>query len=151
MRAWTIVLFIIAFHACLSMFAYVDLQNSLGLNITIDTTSKTGNWIITPGTTNITIPSSDPYFFDSTSNGSVNNSAIKPNDFVGNMIESVLGVANAFGKLMGSFTQAAFAIHTYGAPYFGDGPAWILEGVVDFVIAIGFFQLVTGRGFKVLD
>lgn len=153
MRAWTIVLFVLAIHACLAMFTVTDITNSAGYNWTIDTSSKSGNIIIIPGTQNVSIPSSDPQFFDSTANGSniKNSNLLSKGDFVGGFIESVVGVGTTLVKLMAMFGAAIFSIHTLCAPYFGDFNSWILEGMVDFIFAIGLFQMITGRSFKILE
>lgn len=152
MRSWTIVLFILAIHACLAMFTVTDITNA-GLNISIDTTGHSGSFIVTEGTTTIDIPSSDPQFFDSEANGSSisGNVSMSSSEYNGGMIESIIGLGKTLTKLIGMFGAAIFSIHTLSAPYFGDFNAWILEGMVDIIFAVSLFQLVTGRSFKSID
>jgi PPE-repeat protein len=155
MRAWTIVLFVIAIHACLFMFNGVNFENGLGYNFSIDTSSKSGNIIIIPGDpANISMPSPDSHFFDSSANGSnvnVNGTVFSKNDVDGGLLEQVYGLGKTLMKIVGMFGAAIFSIHTLAAPYFGDSTAWILEGMVDIVFGIALFQLVTGRSFKTID
>lgn len=154
MRAWTIVLFIVAIHACLAMLTVTDITN-IGLNLTIDTTSKNANINVNSGNNTIYIPS-DPTFFNANETGKDIMGAnttplIKSTDFVDKFIESIYNVGGPFLKFMGAFSAAIFSIHTLTAPYFGDFNAWVLEGIVDLVFGVSLFQMVTGRSFKTME
>ena len=61
MRAWTIVIFILAIHAVLAMVNVANITD-IGLNISLDTSG--GSLVTIPGSTNITTPSS-VYFNES--------------------------------------------------------------------------------------
>jgi hypothetical protein len=149
MRAFTIVLFILAIHACLAMINVANITDA-GLNISIDTSSHNG-FIVSPGKTNITMPSSQ--FFNESANGSEikSNSTLSKGDYFGNLIESVLGLGTIASKFLGTFSAIIFSIHTMAAPYFGNYNAWVLEGMVDFVFAISCFQIFSGRSFKTME
>jgi hypothetical protein len=156
MRAWTIVLFIVAIHACLAMINVAGITN-VGLNMTIDTQSKNANIQFGSGQTNLSLPQ-DPTFFNAseTDPSKVKGQnatlySISKNDFVSNFIESIYQVGGAFMKFMTTFGAAIFSIHTLCAPYFGDYNAWILEGMVDTVFGVSLFQMVTGRSFKTME
>jgi len=154
MRAWTIVLFIVAIHACLAMLTITDITN-IGLNITMDTTSKSANINVNPGNNTVYIPS-DPTFFNVNETGKDIMGAnttpiIKNTDIVSKFIESIFEVGGVFLKFMGTFSAAIFSIHTLTAPYFGDFNAWVLEGIVDMVFGVSLFQMITGRSFKTME
>lgn len=154
MRAWTIVLFILAVHACLAMFTVANITD-IGLNMSLDTTSKTGFTVLPGAPPNVTLPSSDPRFFNSSAvNGSDakgNGTMLGQGDFIGDFIESILGMGAILSKYMGMFGAAIFSIHTLCAPYFGDFNAWVLEGMVDIVFAISLVQMFTGRSMKTME
>ena len=148
MRAYTIVLFIIAVHVCLAMFGNVDFNVT---NITIDTTQK-GTFLITQGHVPYNYLPSSTLFFNMSNETKVNSSTmLTENDFVGKYIESIYGVGDVFSKFMNMFTSAVFSIHTLCAPWFGEFNSWAIEIMVDFVLAIGFFQVITGRSFKTME
>jgi hypothetical protein len=156
MRAWTIVLFIVAIHACLAMMSVANITN-VGLNLTINTQEKNANIQVNPGyNSNIILPS-DPSFFSTDPNATGDNirgtnaTLIKKTDFVGNFIESIFQFGGVFLKFMGTFSNAIFSIHALCAPFFGDYNAWILEAIVDTVFGVSLFQLVTGRSFKTME
>ena len=153
MRAWTIVLFILAIHACLAMINVANITN-VGINATLDTTS-TGIMVIPPSN-GVSMPSSDPQFFDQCATDpskvkGANSTVISKGNFVSDMIESIAGVARTFYDFMYTFSSAIFTIHTLCAPIFGDFNAWVLEGMVDIVFGIALFQMVTGRSFKTME
>ena len=150
MRAWTIVLFILAVHACLAMFTVADITN-IGLNMSLDTSSHTG-YNMQNGVYNVSLPS-DPTFFDVNANvTNVSSGAgLTSSSFVNDFIESILGVANAFGKYMSMFNKAIFSIYFFTAPYFGDFNAMVLQGMVDIIFGISLIQMVTGRSFKTME
>lgn len=151
MRAWTIVLFILSIHAVLAIFTVGGVGNGI-MGYTYDTSGHQAVFTPIPGNYNTTLPSSDPRFFNSSSNTSQGNATlIKSGDFIGEWIESIIGVGTSFTKLMGTFTAAVFSIYTLSAPYFGNFNAMVLEGLVDIVLAIAFFQMVTGRSFKTME
>jgi|WetSurMetagenome_2_1015567.scaffolds.fasta_scaffold674069_2 hypothetical protein len=151
MRAWTIVVFIIAIHAVLAMINVANITD-VGLNISLDTSG--GGVLITPGTTNITVPSS-VYFNESANGSDIANKSIVLTGTTGNFfdkaIEQIIGAANTFIKLMGMLSSVLFSIHTMGAPIFGDFNAWVLEGMVDIIFGISLFQMITGRSFKTME
>jgi len=152
MRAWTIVLFILALHACTAMFTHTNILD-IGLNVSLDTSSS--NIIQLGPSTPINI-ANDESFFNSSANSSTeirgtNSSAIGKTDFVGKMIEAILGVADTFIEFMATFSKAIFSIQYMCAPYFGYYNAWILEAIVDTVFGVSLFQMVTGRSFKTMD
>lgn len=149
MRAWTIVLFILAIHAVLAMINVAHITD-IGLNISLDTSG--GGLAILPGTTNLTLPSST-YFNESANGSAILNKTvvITKNSFTDKMIETILGAATAFFNLMGTFSSVIFSIHAMGAPIFGDFNAWVLEGIVDIVFGVALFQMVTGRSFKTME
>lgn len=159
MRAWTIVLFILAIHACLAMFNITDITNA-GVGVIIDTSSKNGIVIVPGNNTNDYLVNDSMFFNASATNASeVKNSStasftqqlLDSSGFVGKFIESIFQVGDVFLKFISSFKDAIFSIHALGAPLFGDFNAWILEGVVDFVFGVSLFQLVTGRSFKTME
>jgi hypothetical protein len=149
MRAWTIVLFILAIHACLAMINVAHITD-IGLNISVETSG--GGIVVNPGTTNLTIPSST--YFNESANGSAilnHTVVITKNSFVDKMIEQIIGAAATFYALMDTFSSVIFSIHSMGAPIFGDFNAWVLEGIVDIVFGVSLFQMVTGRSFKTME
>jgi hypothetical protein len=153
MRAWTIVLFILSIHAVLAMMTVAGVGNGI-MNYTIDTSGHSASFPTTPGNYNVTLPSSDPRFFNTSANSTAikgNGTLIGPSNFIGDWIESIVGVGASFSKLIQTFTNTVFSIHTLAAPYFGDFNAWVLEGIVDLILAIGLFQIVTGRSFKTME
>jgi hypothetical protein len=155
MRAWTIVLFIVAIHACLAMFNITNITNA-GVGVVIDTSSKNGFSVTTGNNSMILLPNDSTFFNASASDPSeVTNSSdeslLGAGDFVSKFIESIFQVGIDFLKFMNSFKDAIFSIHALGAPIFGDFNAWILEGMVDFVFGVSLFQLVTGRSFKTME
>jgi hypothetical protein len=151
MRAWTIVLFILAIHACLAMINVANITDA-GLNISIDTSSHNG-FIVSPGHTNVSMPSSDPQFFDQNATGNAikGNSTLSKGDFVGGFIESVIGMGATASKFLGMFGAIIFSIHTMAAPYFGSYNSWVLEGMVDIVFGISCLQIFTGRSLKTME
>jgi hypothetical protein len=156
MRAWTIVLFILAIHACLAMINVANVTN-VGLNLTINTQDKNANVQVGEGHVhNLTLPS-DPTFFNPDPNATganikgPNASLVSRGDFVQNFIVSILDFGGVFFKFMNTFSDAIFSIHALCAPYFGDYNAWILEGIVDTVFGVSLFQMVTGRSFKTME
>jgi hypothetical protein len=155
MRAWTIVLFILAIHACLAMINVANIAD-VGLNVSISTSG--GGILVTPGSYNVSVPSSK--YFNESVNASTNGSDISNKSavitrtsggFVDKMIESITGAANTFLKFMDMFTGVLFSIHEFGSPIFGDFNAWVLEGMVDIVFGISLFQMITGRSFKTME
>jgi hypothetical protein len=151
MRAWTIVLFILAVHAVLAMMSVANITD-VGMNISIDTTSHTG-YIITNGApANVSLPA-DSTFFNASANATnvSSGSGLTSSSFVNDFIESILGVANAFGKYMSMFNKAIFSIYFLTAPYFGSFNAMVLEGMVDIIFGISLIQMVTGRSFKTME
>jgi hypothetical protein len=148
MRAWTIVLFILAIHAGLAMFNYTNVMD-IGLGVTLDPVTGT----LVPGSNAVELPSTTVFNTSGHSKEEVaNNSvALKTDSFIGLMIESILGVGEQFSKLITTFKDLLFSIHYLTAPFFGDVNAWILEGVVDFIFVIALFQMVTGRSFKTME
>jgi hypothetical protein len=151
MRAWTIVLFIIAIHAVLAMINVAHITD-VGLNMSISTSG--GGILVTPGTSTVTVPSS-VYFNESANNSAIANKSLviseTSGNFVDKFIEQIAGAATTFFKLMGMFASTLFSIHTMGAPIFGDFNAWVLEGMVDIVFGISLFQMITGRSFKTME
>lgn len=151
MRAWTIVLFILAVHATLAMFTVANITD-VGLNITVDTSSHNG-FYITPGTQNVTLPSDSTFFNASAANVTdvSTNATLTQTSFVSDFIESILGVATAFAKYMSMFSKAIFSIYYLSAPYFGNFNAMVLEAMVDIIFGISLIQMVTGRSFKTME
>lgn len=149
MRAWSIVLFILAIHAGLAMFNYTNIMD-IGLGVTLD--PVTG--VLVPGNNTIDTPDSIIFNSSATSKNQVmQNNTITANtsDFVGEMITSILNVGTIFSNLLTTFNKLVFSIHYLAAPFFGDFNAWVLEFVVDFILVIAFFQMVTGRSFKTME
>jgi hypothetical protein len=155
MRAWTIVIFILAIHACLAMINIANITN-VGLNVTLDTSGMGSNIVVTPGGINMSMPSSDPRFFNESATSpseikGTNATLIKQGDFIGDFIESITGVGRVFLTFMATFSTVIFSIHAMAAPYFGDTNAWVLEGMVDTIFGVALFQMVTGRSFKTME
>jgi len=154
MRAWTIFLFILGIHIVLGMISVANITN-VGLNMSIDTTQK-GSIIIMPEK-NISMQAPDPRFINTsgtdinTIKGSSSNNTLAPTNFVAAYIQNIFAAADAFIKLLTSFSQVVFTIYYLGAPWFGGFNALALELMVDSVFAISLFQLVTGRSFKTMD
>jgi hypothetical protein len=151
MRAWTIVIFILAFHVCLAMVNYADITD-VGLNITFETSG--GGVLVSPGTNTINMPSSTLVNPNATSkDDALTNQSItlKKGDFVGDMMEIITGVATPFFNLMTTFSKIVFSIHYLCTPYFGDFNSWMLEAMVDFIFVMALFQMVTGRSFKTME
>jgi len=154
MRLWTIVLFIVSIHAALAIINVGNITD-IGLDMKIDTTSKTGVMVSqgTPGT--IEMPSSDPTFFCQTATGAdismTDQTVLGAGDYIGKFIESVYNLGGVFSKFMTTFGSAIFGIHTLTKPFFGEFNSWVLEGMVDFLLVIGFFQIISGRNFKTMD
>jgi len=148
MRAWSIVLFILAIHAGLAMFNYTNIMD-IGLGVTLD--PVTG--VLVPGNTTVDLPSTTVFNISGTSKEEVTNSSssLKSTNFIGQMIESILDVGKNFSDLLTTFKDLLFSIHYLAKPFFGDVNAWILEGIVDFIFVIAFFQMVTGRSFKTME
>lgn len=149
MRAWSIVLFILAIHAGLAMFNYTNVMD-IGLGVTLD--PVTG--VLVPGNNTIDIPDSIIFNSSATSKSQVmQNNTITSNTsgFVGDMITSILDFGKNFSDLLSTFNKLVFSIHYLAAPFFGDFNAWVLEFVVDFILVIAFFQMVTGRSFKTME
>lgn len=151
MRAWTIVLFILAIHAVLAMINVANITD-VGLNVSVSTNG--GGILITPGTSTVTVPSS-VYFNESANNSDIANKSMviseTSSNFFSKLIEQITGAAETFFKLMGMFSSVLFSIHTMGAPIFGNFNAWVLEGIVDIVFGISLFQMITGRSFKTME
>jgi hypothetical protein len=148
MRAWSIVLFILAIHAGLAMFNYTNIMD-IGLGVTLD--PVTG--VLVPGNTTIDIPSSTIFNASGETKEEVTGGAtnLTVNDFFGDMIESILGAGARFSQLIDTFKNLLFSIHYLAEPIFGDFNAWILEAIVDFIFVIALFQMVTGRSFKTME
>jgi hypothetical protein len=151
MRAYTIVIFILAFHAGLAMINVAHLTDVYGFNTTLDTSSK-GSFITINGSNNITVPSST-YFNESATGANIYSTerVVNKSDIIGGYIESISGFANTFNKFKDTFFDAIFGIHTLCAPYFGDFNAWVLEGMCDIILAVACFQIITGRSFKTME
>ena len=153
MRAWTIVLFILAFHACTAMFTYTDIMNT-GINSTVDTYSKTG-FVVSSGNGSVVKLPYDPSYFDPNATGQdIKGSSvafINSTSFVGRFIESILGFGETFITFVKTFSGVITGIHYLSKPYFGDFNAWVLEGIVDTIFAVSLVQIVTGRSFKTMD
>jgi len=152
MRAWTIVVFIVAIHAALAMINVANITD-VGLNISLDA-SNPGLIVVSPGTSTVIMPSS--VFFNESANGSniANKSIVltaESGGFIDKMIQEIVGTLNIFLKLMGMFASTLFSIHTLGSPIFGDFNAWVLEGMVDIIFGISLFQIITGRSFKTME
>jgi len=154
MRAWTIVIFILAIHACLAMINIANITN-VGLNVTLDTSGMGSNIVVTPGGINMSMPSSDPRFFNESAPPSevkgTNATLLNQKSFAQGWIESIVGVGAAFMEFMTTFSTVIFSIHSLAAPYFGDTNAWVLEGMVDTIFGVALFQMVTGRSFKTME
>lgn len=150
MRAWSIVLFILAIHATLAMFTYTDITDA-GLNISLDTSTK--GTIIPIHNSTVIIPVSNQYFNVNGSQDTITNQSnlVTQQDFVSGAIESIVGTATTFYNLINTFKGLVFSIHEMAAPFFGDFNAWVLEGVVDLIMGIALFQMVTGRSFKTME
>ena len=153
MRAYAIVVFILAFHAALAMINVSTLTN-LGLNATIDTSTK-GTFNLIPST-NYTMPSSK--YFCETATGeniylldSEDNVNISPNDFIGNFIQSVEGLAAPFNKFLAVIKDILFSVHDTAAPIFGEFNAWCIQGMLYFIFVVSLVQIVTGRSFKTME
>jgi hypothetical protein len=148
MRAWTIVLFILAIHAGLAMFNYTNVMD-IGLGVTIDPVTGT----LVPGSNTVDLPTSPIFNSSGTTKEEVSNNSVKiqSSGFVGQMIEAITGVGDQFFKLIATFKDLLLSIHALTAPYFGEFNAWILELVVDFIFVIALFQMVTGRSFKTME
>jgi hypothetical protein len=93
----------------------------------------------------------DPQFFDPAGTGQSGDVALKSSSFSGGMIESIVGIGETFAKLISMASAAIFSIHTLCSPYFGDFNSWVLEAMVDIILAIGLFQIVTGRSMKGIE
>ena len=155
MRAWTIVIFILAIHACLAMINIANITN-VGVNATLDTSSIGSNIVVTPGGINMTMPSSDPRFFNESASSpsqikGQNATLITQKNFAQEWIESIIGVGAAFMEFMRTFSTVIFSIQRMAAPYFGETNAWVLEGMVDTIFGVALFQMVTGRSFKTME
>jgi len=152
MRAWTVVLFILAIHACLAMFNHADVLN-YGTNIVIDTTSK-DSIVVGAATVKITVPES--VFFNEKGTGSDiikggNDTILNNSGWIGEFITSTVGVAGQFFGFIKSVKDIVFSIHTLCGPLFGDFDGWVLEGMTDFILFVALFQMVTGRSFKTME
>lgn len=152
MRAYTIVIFILAIHAGLAMINVGHITDIYGFNTTLDTSTH-GAIIVVNNGTHIDVPSSA--YFDENASNSQNitnmSNLVTSNDFFSGAIESIIGLAGTFGKLITTFSTIVFSIHALCAPVFGDFNSWVLEGMVDFVLGIALFQMVTGRSFKTME
>lgn len=151
MRAWTIVVFILAIHACLAMIGVANITD-IGLNITLDTSGR-GSIIPVPGNTSLVVPSSTIYNTTDPNNFTTANNKVNLNEtgFVGMMLQQVTGFASLFSELMATFSRLVFSIYYLTVPYFGHFNAVMLEGLVDFIFSIALFQMVTGRSFKTME
>lgn len=151
MRAWTIVVFILAIHACLAMIGVANITD-VGLNITLDTSGH-GSIAPSSGNTNLTIPSSTMYNTTDPENFTYSKSTMNLNQtgFVGMMLQQVTQFASLLSELMTTFSRIVFSIYYLTAPYFGHFNAVMLEGLVDFIFSIALFQMVTGRSFKTME
>lgn len=153
MRVWTIVLFILAIHAMTAMINVADITN-IGLNMTIDTTSKNAILVSQGGNSTISMPSSNPDYFNQCATGkdiSQGNQTLNKQDFVGAMIQTLFAFGTVFVDFMGTFSGVIFGIHEMASPFFGDFNSWVLEGAVDLVLGVSLFQIVSGRSFKTMD
>jgi len=152
MRAWTIVLFILALHAGLAILNVANITD-VGLDIYVDTTSKSGIITAPPGTSDIAIQGADPHFFNNTVNGAdvKGSSLVSKDDFISKFIESIVGFGTSFLKFMTMFSTIIFSIHTLCEPYFGNFNAWVLEAIVDTVFGVSLAQLISGRSFKTME
>lgn len=149
MRAYMIVVFILAIHAGLAMINVAHITDIYGFNTSIDTSSK-GTFVVINGS-NISVPSST-YFCETATGQDISSATdLAPTNFVGEMIQTITGMTEVFVNFMNSFKSLIFSIHTFGAPYFGDFNAWVLEGMVDFIFSVALFQIVTGRSFKTME
>lgn len=151
MRAWTIVLFILCIHMMLAAFTWAGVGNGI-LGYTLDTSGHQASFNPIPGNYTVQLPITSQ-FFNGSANGTqiTNNSLIKSGGVVGEWIENIIGVGSYFTNLINTFKDAVFSIHYLTAPYFGDVLGWLLEGIVDLVLGISFFQMVTGRSFKTME
>jgi len=133
------------------MFNGADITNTTG--IYVDTGGTGSTFTVHEGRYDITLPSSTLFNESGTTKEEVINGSttIKSTHFIGEYIESILNVGKVFSDFLTTFKNIVFSIHYLTAPYFGEVNSWILEGVVDFVLVIGFFQIVTGRSFKTME
>ena len=154
MRLWTVVILIVAIHAGLAIINVGNITD-IGLNMSIDTTSKTGVIVSQGNPGGISMPSSNPTFFCQTAKGAdiskTNKTILGAGDYVGKFIESIVNLGGVFSKFMSTFGDAVFGIHTLTAPFFGEFNSWVLEGMVDFLMVIGFFQIISGRSLKTME
>jgi hypothetical protein len=150
MRAYMIVIFILAIHASLAVINVANIMD-VGLNLSLDTSSH-GAIIINHNSSIITVPSSK--FFNESATGTDISEASKDlnrSSFSSGAIESIIGFATVFGDFIKSISKIVFSIHDLTAPLFGNFNAWVLEGMVDFILTIALFQMVTGRSFKTME
>jgi len=150
MRAYTIIIFILAIHAGLAMINVSHITDVYGFNTTIDTSTK-GSIVFINNGSYIQVPSSQFFNESATGDSITNKSMISKSDFASGFIEQISGLAEGFGKFIGTFSALIFSIHQLGAPLFGDFNAWVLEGMVDFIFAVALFQMITGRSFKTME
>lgn len=134
------------------MFNVADITNATG--IYLDTSGTGHTFTVHEGRYDISIPSSTIFNESGTTKEGITNTSnvvLKQGDFVGDFIESTLGLGAVFSNFITTFKNIVFSIHYLCAPFFGDFNSWVLEAVVDFVLVIGFFQIVTGRSFKTME
>lgn len=151
MRAWTIVIFILSVHVCLSMINIAHITD-VGLNLSLDTSG--GSLVPSSGSSTIENPSSILINQNATDKDNVytNSSArLKQGDFMGDLMEIIIGVATPFVNLMKTFSVIVFSIYYISLPYFGPFNSLMLEAMVDFIFVVALFQMVTGRSFKTME
>jgi hypothetical protein len=152
MRAWTIVLFILAIHGALLIINVANITD-IGLNVSVDTTSKSGIIVAPPGSTNVYVPSPNPNIFnESAGNDSIQGTALLgSDDFVSKFIETVVGLGTAFLSFMTMFSKLILSIQTTAAPFFGEFNAWVLQIIVGVIFGVSLVQILSGRSFKTME
>lgn len=154
MRAWTIVLFLIAFQASLAMLNVANPLNT-GMGITIDT-SNPYRIDVYENTTNVVLPQPQAGIYRYTGNATHPNYATQPGDYNSNnlstgFIENIQGITIGFGEFIALFYKAVTSIHETFYIYIGDFNAWILQGFAYIVLALGIIQILTARSLKTAE
>jgi hypothetical protein len=153
MRAWTIVVFILAFQASLAMLNMANPLNT-GMGIVVDTTNK---YTITPVPGNNTMELPQPQGGIYTSTGTANNPSyttnpggFNPKSFSSGYIENILGLGGAVGGFFEIFFNVIFSIEVTFTPYIGIYASYI-QYMVLFILGIGLFQIYSGRSLKTAE
>lgn len=178
MRAWTIMLFLLALQMSLYIFtAYNPITDVYQeLNITID---KTGFGSTELNIMNVSFmrPNSQFFYLNitalsqaqaqaasrnmTTTDVNKNNLVSMDNAGTGtdssplspvlNMISQVTVITGFFGTLISFAIGTVTIVYFLTAGIFGSLVAFMLQLICNVIIAIGFIQIVTGRAFKTME